>query len=224
MITTVLIDIDDTLIDFNKSADAAIRGMFAENRYPYSDGMMSVYYEVSRPLWDRVEKGEITGDELRAVRWGIILERLGLEGDSKYLEKEYRKHLSKHWPLIEGADVLLKYLSEKYTVCVASNAGKSQQEARLKGSGLIKYIDHIFVSGEIGYEKPLPEFFNACFERLGNPPKEEIIMIGDSPAADIGGGKAAGIKTCWFNPLGKSNREVGADYDVRSLMQIMQIL
>ena len=224
MIKYVMLDIDDTLLDFNKSAVGAVKDMFEAEGYSYSDKVMEVYHKIGDPLWRAVERKELTGKELREKRWGLIFKELGLECDSLQMEDKYHSHLSNHWHVIDGADVLLKYLkSRNYTVCIASNSYYNQQTKRMKGAGLSEFIDHYFVSQQIGFEKPRIEFFDACFKALSNPPKQEIIMIGDSLDADVGGGINAGIKTCWFNRKGKTAK-IKADYEVHSLLDIMKIL
>lgn len=223
MITTVLIDIDDTLIDFDKSAEGAIKQMFEKYGYPVCDNIMEIYYEISRPLWEKVGRMEMTGNELRRIRWQLILDRLGIEGDGTSLERDYHLFLAEQWPLIDGARELVEYLSSKYTLCAASNAPKDQQGARLKGAGLLKYFSFIFESGEIGFDKPVLNFFKICLKRAGNVKPQQAIMIGDNPDADIFGGKNAGMKTCFYNSTNKQNT-ANADYVVSSLSEIMQIL
>jgi len=62
----------------------------------------------------------------------------------------------------------------------------------------------MIISEEIGHSKPAREFFAAAFARLGNPPKAEVLMVGDSWSADIQGAADYGIDTCWFNPRRQS--------------------
>ena len=47
--------------------------------------------------------------------------------------------------------------------------------------------------------KPNAGFFDITFDRIGNPPKEEVLIIGDNLISDIKGGYDFGIDTCWFN-------------------------
>jgi 2-C-methyl-D-erythritol 2,4-cyclodiphosphate synthase len=130
----------------------------------------------------------------------------------------------------KGADSLTlcsrvtEIMKEKgYVIAIASNSYQAQQERRTKLAGLDKYIDYYFTSMDMGVEKPSVEFFNRCFERLGNPSKDEMIMIGDSLTADVAGGKGAGIATIWFDKF-KTHAENEADYAVTSLLDIKNIL
>ncbi len=233
MIKYVFIDIDDTIIDFQLSAESAIRKMFEEQNIPCPDDIMTHYRKGCDPLWRRLEKREITLAQLQEIRWSTVFENMGISYDSKIdYEQKYREQLSVTDFKIEGSDELLKYLSEKYTICAASNSHYFQQINRLKLCGFDKYITHLFTSNEIGYEKPYHVFFERCFEKLGNPSKDEVIMIGDSLTADVAGAYEFGIKSIWFNSKKsvwnnlKSDKpkEINADYTVSSLSEIKNIL
>ncbi len=224
MIKYALFDIDNTLIDFGESAKIAMPRLFEAMGYTYTPEVPKIYHKIGAPLWASLERGEITGGYLRSIRWGLIMKEFGIECDSVAMEAEYAEQLARVAVLVEGADELLKYLKEKgYTVALASNSYQAQQERRIKLAGLDKYIDYYFTSMDMGAEKPSIEFFNKCFDRLGNPSKDEIIMIGDSLTADVAGGKGAGIKTVWFDKF-KTHKENDADYAVTSLLDIKNIL
>lgn len=224
MIKYALFDIDNTLIDFGESAKIAMPRLFEKMGYPYTDDVPKMYHKVGAPLWASLERGEITGKYLRSIRWGLIMKELGYECDSIAMEAEYAEQLANVAVLVEGADELLKYLKEKgYTVAIASNSYQAQQERRTKLAGLDRFIDYYFTSMDMGAEKPSAEFFNKCFERLGNPSKEEMIMIGDSLTADVAGGRGVGIKTIWFDKF-KTYAENDADYCVTALADIKKIL
>lgn len=224
MIKYALFDIDNTLIDFGESAKIAMPRLFEVMGYPYTPEVPQLYHKFNAPLWAALERGEITGQYLRSIRWGRIMKALGIECDSVKMEAEYAEQLARVAVLVDGADELLKYLKEKgYIIAIASNSYQAQQERRTKLAGLDKYIDYYFTSMDMGVEKPSVEFFNRCFERLGNPSKDEMIMIGDSLTADVAGGKGAGIATIWFDKF-KTHAENDADYAVTSLLDIKNIL
>lgn len=62
------------------------------------------------------------------------------------------------------------------------------------------FFETLFISGQIGAEKPSAVYFDRCMERLPGVRPEQCLMIGDSLTADIAGGRAAGMHTCWFDP------------------------
>ena len=224
MIKLVLMDVDNTLLDFEKCAKQSIKDGFFEVGISFRDEMFDVFTEINNDLWHRVEKKELTKDELFKIRWKLIFEALNIDFDGPTFEKIFFSNLSQSIEQVDGATDILRYLSEKYTVCVASNARYDQQENRLQKSGMREYIDKIFVSEKIGFEKPDKAFFDVCFKHYPDIKKDEIIMIGDSLTADIAGGVACNIKTCWFNPKNKTADKIKPDYTVQRLDEIKNLL
>ena len=87
------------------------------------------------------------------------------------------------------------------------------------------YFDDVVISEEVGAAKPDGRIFDVAFERMGEPPKEEVLIVGDSLTSDIAGGIAYGIDTCWFNPDGLSDTmEMGIRYEIGRLSQLLDIV
>lgn len=199
MIKAVLLDIDNTLLDFNQSAALAMEETFAEHRLPFAKENFYTFKSVNDSLWLKIESGELTRAELHATRFNIILGKLGLSYDGTAVEKSFLANLNHCAVKVDGAEELLSYLAAKYVLCTASNAPTVQNKTRLRYSGLNKYFTHEFVSEEIGYAKPDPRFFDVCFGVLSPIDRKETVMIGDSLTADVAGAVNYGIKTVWFN-------------------------
>lgn len=224
MIKYVLIDIDDTIIDFYKSSEDSLRKMFAVKGYPFKEDTMEIYHKVNLPLWKQVTEGKMTVGELRLIRFNEVFKALGIEGDGVEFENMYKEYLAQTSFLMPNAEELLKYLKPKYKVYAASNAHFDQQYNRLKLAGVLELFDGIFTSHEIGFEKPRPEFFVHCLKELGNPDVSEVIMIGDNLMADIDGAKNCKIGGIWYNFRNRQGDEKIADYTVKDLSEIIEIL
>ena len=199
MIKAVIIDIDNTLLDFDKSSFHAIELAHKMQNLQFDNTILSEFLKTTEKFWAKIEKGEITRETLYKERWKEIYTNLNINADGPKTEALYRKLLYECAFEIEGAREILEYLSKKYVVCVASNAPYNQQVARLKKIGFDKYISHVFISEEIGADKPNTKFFDVCFSRLNTILPNEAVIIGDSLSADIIGGKNYGLKTCWFD-------------------------
>lgn len=199
MIRTILIDIDNTLLDFNKCAASSMAGAFQEFGLTYRQEMFPVFLEINDYLWREIEQSQLTREGLHHIRWPWIFDKLGISADGIAFERRFCALLFDSHEPVEGALELLQYLSGKYAVYAASNASTAQQKNRLALAGLLPYIRDLFVSQEIGSPKPSKAFFEACLRRLGDPPKDEILLIGDSLTADMQGGVDFGIRTCWYN-------------------------
>ena len=225
MIKTILLDVDNTLIDFNKSAEWSIRKCFEEYGLEFTDAVLPTFHMINDELWRKIEQGTITKPQLHKIRWQTVFDTLGIEEDGEEFEKKFVEYVPQAGIPVEGAKDLLEYLSSKYLICFASNSSKGQQDIKLTKADMMKYVKHLFISDEIGVAKPAKEFFEACMEKLNGISKEEVILIGDSLTADIAGGVNFGIKTIWFNfKQEKIPENLKADYIVHKLSEIKNIL
>ncbi len=226
MFHTILIDIDNTLLDFDKCAALSMRQGFEELQLPFEDSMFGVFTAVNDSLWAQLEQGQISREALHRRRWGIVFDKLQIDADGEAFEKRFYTLLSQSHEPVDGAHELLKYLSAaSYTLCAASNGAYDQQHLRLEKAGMLPYFKHLFISERIGCAKPGRAFFEACFRELGTTDPREILLIGDSPHADIQGGAMAGLCTCWFNPRGAAYDGVFLpDYVITRLDELQHIL
>jgi YjjG family noncanonical pyrimidine nucleotidase len=224
MIKAVLLDVDNTLLDFNLNASASMKSAFNECGLEYKEEYFPVFKRINDALWVGIEKGEITREQLKKTRFPSILKELGLSGDSARIETLFRKGLGEYAFMVDGAEDLLEYLYKKYRLFVASNAIYEVQMNRLNSTGMIKYFEKLFISEKMGHDKPTKEFFDICFKEMGNLKREEVFMIGDSLTADIGGAKEYGLKTIWFNIDKKPFNSALADFTVEKLSDIKGIL
>ncbi|MBQ8887237.1 MAG: YjjG family noncanonical pyrimidine nucleotidase [Candidatus Gastranaerophilales bacterium] len=222
---TILLDIDDTILDFHECAKATILRASEDFGVTFTDEMLSFYMEQNAFLWGQYEKGIITREDIFRTRFPMLFKEYGYNVDGIEFENAFQKYFKTQYKFVDGAVELVDYLSKKYDLYVASNSLYSTQVSRLTNAGLINHFKDLFVSDAIGYQKPTKEFFEGCFCKILNFSKEETIIIGDSLSSDIKGGCRVGIKTCWFNPKKlENNTEYKADYEVTSLDEIRNIL
>ena len=122
----------------------------------------------------------------------------------------------------EGAVELLKKLHREYVICIATNAVSSIQRPRLVT--LAEWIDHVYISEEVGFVKPMPQFFARILEDLGVT-ADECLMVGDSLSSDVAGANNSGIDSCWLNRKGRvSKNGVEPTYEIHSLAELTAIL
>jgi len=124
--------------------------------------------------------------------------------------------------LCESAEMVLKALKGKYTVCVATNATSALQRARLRS--IERYLDGVYISEEVGFIKPLPPFFLKILQDLGVK-KEDCLMVGDSLSSDVAGANASGIDSCWLNRKRRVNHSgIEPTYEIHSLKELLGLL
>ncbi len=232
MIKAVLIDIDNTLLDFDAYVKQSMKEGFSElGICRYQDSMYDVFLKINTQLWHDIEKGKLTFGELMQVRWNKIFEALGVEYDGYSFEKYFRGRLFDNAIPVEGAHELLAYLGEKYILCAASNGPYEQQINRLKVGNMYDCFTHCFISEKVGASKPVADFFSYCMRVLNEGRGEtdkilpsQVVMIGDSLTSDIAGARSFGMKACLFNRDGKASKTANnADYTVSSLCKIKEI-
>ena len=224
MIKAVLLDVDNTLLDFNLSAGETIKAAFSELGLKYSEEVFGTFLRVNDSLWQKIESKEITREELHRVRWGIVFKELNIAADGREMERLFLSGLENYAILVDGALETVKYLAGKYELYTASNAPYAQQVKRLTISGIMPYIKKILNFEEQGINKPQKQFFEECLKAMRPTTKEEIAIIGDSLSADMAGGKSVGIKTVWFNRNGGRDETRLCDATVKSLSEIKGIL
>lgn len=221
----ILIDLDNTIIDFNECARHSIMGIFEDLGFHYDDNVFETFITENVKIWKRLERGEIDKPYLRANRWNIILGKLGIEYDGTIIEERFENGVAKGAYPVEYAYELLEYLYSKYDLYVVSNGFRFVQESRVKIGKFDKYFKELFLSEDIGIQKPDIRFFDYCYEKIGCPPKEDLILIGDSLSADIQGGINFNVETIWFNKNNEpQNDTIKPTYTVNHLKEIEKIL
>ena len=224
MIKAVLLDIDNTLLDFNASAGETIKDAFNKMGLCYSDSVLETFLRENDALWLKIERKEITRSDLHRVRWNIIFAKLGINADGSEMERLFLSGLENHAVPIDGAIDIVRYLSEKYKLYTASNAPYYQQVKRLTKAGIMPYIERILNFESQGINKPQQRFFEECLNAMRPATKDETVIIGDSLSADMRGGKGVGISTVWFDRKGEGKKYDFCDYTVRSLAEIKNLL
>ncbi len=225
MLRTILLDLDDTLLDFGAAEDVAIRKTFAQLGIEPMQTVLTRYRELNMQQWEAYERGEITRDTVLTRRFALLFAELGLALDAQAAEDIYRGYLGIGHYFVEGAVALLEALYRDYNLYIASNGVAATQDSRLKSAGIEKYFKGIFISETTGFHKPERGYFDYCFAHIPDFNPQEAIMVGDSLTGDIRGGINAGIQTCWFNPHRKPRlKDIVPDYEVHSLDELQRLV
>lgn len=223
----LLWDIDGTVLDFIASEAYAIKTLFKKyNLGQCSDEMLKMYSEINQKYWRRLEKGEMTKPEILVGRFKEFFEIIGADTSvAESFNRDYQVTLGDHIEFVENAEEILLSQKGKYILVAVTNGTKVAQEKKLRLSGLEKIFDEIFISENVGVEKPGREFFDYVFEKTGITDKSEALIIGDSLTSDMKGGVISGIDTCWFNPEHRENTlGISVTYEIDNLGKLREIL
>lgn len=223
----LLWDIDGTVLNFLASEAYAIRFLFKKYGLgECSDEMLKMYSGINAEYWKKLERNELTKAEILVERFNEFFSIIGVDtAVAAKFNEEYQVTLGDYVEFIDKAEEILLYQKGKRVLAAVTNGTKVAQEKKLRVSGLDKVFDKIFISEDVGAEKPNKEYFDYVFEKLGITDKKEVLMIGDSLIGDMTGGYNAGIDTCWYNPSHKPNTSgVPITYEIDNLGEIMEIV
>lgn len=227
MIKVILWDIDGTLLNFLLAEKNALKKCFEVfGLGECTDEMVEHYSTINIKYWQMLERGEMTKPEILVGRFREFLQFEGLDASiAERLKSEYESRLPDTICFYPGALEAVKRYKGKYVQCVVTNGVKAVQDRKLAESGLEELMDYIFISEEVGYEKPSREFFDKVFETIGEYKPEEVLIVGDSLTSDMKGGENAGIRTCWFNPRHEKNdSKLKLDFEIDDLQNMDKIL
>lgn len=223
MIKAVLIDIDDTIFDFEKCSKNAFKNTLKKLDLNYKDKDFSYFNFVNDILWTKQKSGKLTINEVFMKRSEIMSKYFKINIEYENFNDLFVKYLYDEIVLVDEIEDLLSYLSKKYKIYAASNGIYDMQVNRLRKSNLDKYFKGIFVSDKIGYEKPDKRFFEKIMN-LTKYSNNDLIMVGDSIKSDIIGAKNSKIKSIYFNKEDKKITDKNFTYQVKNLSEIKKIL
>lgn len=223
----LIFDLDNTLLDFSASEADGLTKVFAD--YDVNDDMQTraTYERVNKGLWAQLERGEITRAQLLDIRFATFLKAIDRsELPAHLMEKQYRALLNSGHKREPGAKTLLHELHQQgFRILAGTNGNSATQHQRLQDSHLAPFFDGVYISEEIGHDKPDGQFFDAIFAAEKVLTRQNTLMIGDGLNSDIRGGVNYGLKTVWVNLAGTvNNTELHPDYEVTSLAELGQML
>ena len=225
MIRNILFDLDDTLLDFTHAERVALSATLRHIGIEPTAAVLARYHELNAAQWRLLEQGKLTRDEVKARRYRLLFEELGVDRSPEETTRYYESRLAiGHW-FIDGAPELLEQLYGHYRLYIVTNGTEHVQESRIRSAGLAAYMDGVFISQQIGADKPQPAFFDYCFAHIPDFRREETLIVGDSLTSDIRGGRNAGITTVWFNPHGvKNETEIVPEHEIQQLSALLPLL
>lgn len=223
MYKAIFLDIDDTLFDFEQCSRGALQNTFQDFELAWDEDVYRAFRAIDDALWARQKQGQLTVEAVLQTRFEHLLRQLKLPPLGAAFAASFQQNLARqHTPEPHCAEVL-KHLSGQYRLFAASNGTLRVQRKRLSAAGLLGYFSGVFVSDDIGYEKPDARFFTTCLQRSGVN-VGDALMVGDSPEADIAGAAGIGMDTCWYNPGGKANNTAAKPTcEIASLTQLLSL-
>ena len=225
MFEYLFLDLDDTILDFQKAEHVALSKTLESFGLNPTQEVLTRYNKINKAHWEALERKEMTRDQVLLGRFQMLFREFSVDADPEKVARSYEHNLGiGHW-FLPGAEEAVTALSKKYKLYLASNGTASVQKGRMTSANLYRFFEKVFVSQEIGANKPSLEYFERCFAQIPGFDKAKAIIVGDSLTSDILGGQNACIATCWVNPNHKERRpDIRVDYEIEALSQLEGLL
>lgn len=223
----LLWDIDGTILNFEKAEKRAIRTLFEKfNLGECTDEMLSHYIEINKKYWKLLECGKMEKERILVERFEEFFLKEGIRTDvASEFNKAYQLALGDTIAFNDDALEIIKAQKKSCQIIIVTNGTAIAQKKKLERSGLDKIADNIFISEEVGYEKPSIHFFERVIAKAGIDDVSQAVIIGDSLTSDIQGGVNAGIDTCWYNPKEEVNdTNLKPTYIIKNLHELCEIV
>ncbi|EJF29880.1 MULTISPECIES: pyrimidine 5'-nucleotidase [Enterobacteriaceae] len=217
----ILFDADETLFTFD--AFGGLQRMFLDYSVTFTADDFQEYQAVNKPLWVDYQNGAITALQLQLRRFEDWAGRLNVP--SAELNDAFLSAMAEICAPLPGAVSLLNALKGKAKLGIITNGFTALQQTRLERTGLRDYFDLLVISEQVGVAKPDRRIFDYTFEQMNQPPRDRVLMVGDTAESDILGGINAGIATCWLNAHGRTAPQgIEPTWQVTSLSELEQLL
>ncbi len=221
-------DLDNTLWDFQANAREAFRDIFHEldlfSRIPDFNGFLELYEKYNEHLWLEYRKGRIKKDQLRTERMVMTFGELNID-DRELISRVSELYVNtapRKTNLFPGVHETLEYLAAKYKMYILTNGFSEIQVRKIQNCGLQGYFSKLFMAEMVGYQKPDKRFFEYAVKSL-HAHKEDCLMIGDDPEADIRGAWNAGIDQVFCNTMNKKT-VIEPTWEIQEITELQGIL
>ncbi|MBN2006546.1 MAG: YjjG family noncanonical pyrimidine nucleotidase [Anaerolineae bacterium] len=223
----ILFDADGTLFDYDAGERTALSKTLPQFGFDFVPAHLDAYRSINERVWHDFEQGLTTQERLKVERFELLFETCKLEPapNATVFSARYLENLGTCSDLLDDVEQVIQALRGKLRLALITNGLGSVQRPRLRGSVIGDAFSAVIISEEVGCSKPDPAIFDVAFRQMGDPCKDEVLIVGDSLSADIQGGLAYGIDTCWINREGKpASDAVTPRYEIRALFELLNIL
>jgi YjjG family noncanonical pyrimidine nucleotidase len=221
----LLFDADNTLFDFSQGEIETFKELGQKYNFEVTKSLMEDYHRINKACWKAYEEGTLSQDKLRVLRFENFINYFNFNIDPIEMEKDFTSILSNQSHLIKDTHFVLEQLSKQgYDIQLITNGLVEAQYGRLKATDIEKYFSNIFISGEMGCQKPDIEYFDIVLDSI-KAKKDECLVIGDRLESDILGAMKSNLDSVWLNIKNKDlPNEFTPTYVITDLASLLNIL
>jgi len=210
-VKALLLDLDDTLLDYSGGADRSWAEACAACCAPAGIDpavVVAAIVDTRRWFWDdperqRRERLNMLGAWEHIVQFA--LERLGQSapGLAAAIARDYagrRRETMRLFP--DALDCLTELRQRGVRLALVTNGDTVQQRDKIERHGLARFFDTILIEGEFGVGKPHEAVYRQALRVLGAAPTEAW-MVGDHLEWDVGAPQRLGLSGVWVDRGGR---------------------
>jgi len=217
----ILFDADETLFHFD--AFSGLQRMFSLFDMGFTKEDYLVYQTTNQPLWIDYQNGKINAQQLQEQRFNAWVDKLKISASE--INTAFLNSMADICMPLDGAANLLNAIKGKSKMGIITNGFTEIQQKRLDRAGFNDHFELLVISEKVGFAKPHLAIFEHALDIMGNPARDQVLMVGDTPESDILGGINAGLDTCWLNVDNKVlPKGITPKYQVSSLVELQQLL
>ena len=150
----LFLDLDDTILDFQKAEHIALSKTLEGFGLAPTPDVLKRYNQINKAHWEALERKELTREEVLVGRFATLFAEYGIAVDPEKCARAYEDNLSIGHYFLPGAYEAVESLSKKYKLYLASNGTAKVQAGRLKSANISRFFEEVFVSQELGANKP----------------------------------------------------------------------
>lgn len=217
----ILFDADETLFTFDNFN--GLKETVEQHGQSFSKEDFDVYLKYNKQLWAQYQNNEISAEFLQVERFRDLAKRLGTSAQA--LNDQFLDNMAKISVPLPGVYDLLAKMKTDFTLGIITNGLSRMQKIRIENNNMLGWFDCLIVSEETGEPKPNISIFEHAFKTLGQPNKNEVLMVGDTIATDILGGNKAGIDTVWLqHPNIENTSDIEPTYTIKTFSELESIV
>lgn len=198
-----LLDMDDTLLDFGHAEEVNFLKTLRQFGISADRSTYLRFHEINAALWRALERGEITRERLKVRRFAELFDECGITVDAGAAAQAYWENFPFVCFPFEGSQDFLKRLKERGRVYIVTNGGAVIQKQHILDAGFTPYLDGVFISEEVGHDKPSKEYADHVRANIPDFELSRAVWVGDSLTSDRACAKAMGVDFILFAPHGK---------------------
>ena len=221
MSKAIIFDLDNTLLDFMKMKQFAVKAAItAMNEAGLNINEDQAYKDIFKLYESKGWENQQVFDDFLMQNFGKVSNKILAAGIVSY--RRAREATLLVYPNVNKT--LIELIKMGVQLAVDSDAPSRQAWMRLYYLNLHHVFDPVLTFDDTGVRKPSPKPFEMALDILQAKP-EEVLMIGDWPERDVVGAKQIGMKTV-FARYGDTFGTVdsGADWDVNDIYDLVGIV